>query len=210
MATRLNEYIQRVKEGDCKDGEGFAKAAAVKRGDGFAITGQVVCTTERVVQGVAPGAVWQDILLIDASKVHIDLSGSVQKGKEALSVLADFVQAYAPLMTVDETVGEQLAIAVLLMVYDAIVENVPIGTHNRVKAGMVEINDEGSETETETTATESSGCPQPTSVCTISDAACYLVAQFNNLLSFSAEQKAKTALWSSRQRPARKGPSAKR
>lgn len=161
LADRLNEFIQRVKGGTCKDGEAFGVKGEAKRGDAsFAITPEVVCTTREVIGGAR--GLFDDLLITDMSKIHLDLSGAVQKGQEALVVLGSFIKAYSPLLAQGSEVTEQLVIMVLLMVYDALVENMPLGAHNRVKSQMVELSDD--KQEPSASQTSSGACPKPTEV----------------------------------------------
>lgn len=182
LASRLQEFVERFKSGDCKDGDAFrgsTKRGRTRRGDpSFAISPQVICTTKDVVGNAGPNGPFGDILLFDTSKLHIDLSPAVAKGAEALGVLKEFIQGYAPLV-LDAVLSDQLALLAFLLVYDALVENIPIGPHTRVKAGMLDLNKDKQDTSATQT---SSGCPQPTKVRGLEYFCCRLAESAYSLL----------------------------
>lgn len=104
---------------------------------------------------------FSELLVTDMSKLHFDLSAAVGKGQEAVAVLSTFIKAYSPLVAPGVEVSEQLAIMILLLVYDTLVENIPIGAHNRIKSEMIDFKEDN---EPSPSSTSSGACPEATEV----------------------------------------------
>lgn len=162
FAQRLNEYINRFRSIDCADAETLRNQGQTKRGDAqLAISPSALCTTEKVLEAAVPGALFQDLLVMDTSKFHIDLADTVAKGAQAVAVLSQFIKSRAGDLRVSAEVGEQIGLWTLIMIAESLRNNVQIGAHTRVKADLLVVEDDDKPSETKT----SGSCPEPTKVC---------------------------------------------
>lgn len=159
LADRLSDFMQRSK--DCQAGAEFDRqhnAPARKRqGAGGGTAGQALCAAEAVIGGVQAGGPFNDLLVLNPAGVHFQFAQAAGPVLDAANEFADFVGTYAPLMAVPPELVDQLRVYIFALAVDLIVENIPLGERNRIKATMVT-------TSASPTSTSTHACPDPTSV----------------------------------------------
>lgn len=163
LADRLNEFMQRTK--DCQAGSDFdqqhpAPAPARKRVSGGTY-GQALCASQVVMGGVQAGGPWNDLLLLNPAGVHFQFAQAAGPALNAANQFADFVHTYAPMMAAPTELLDQLGTYIFALAIDAIVESIPLGEKNRIKATMVT-------TTAGPTGTSAPGCPDKNSVSRLS------------------------------------------
>jgi hypothetical protein len=162
LASRIDEYMHRVGL-DCKDGKDFdSKNPSRKRASGGTY-GQAICAAEAVVAGAVPQGPFNDLLLLNPTQLPFGFADAAGNAFRAANVVADFVNAYAPLIAAPPALAEQLAVYIFALAIDTIVELTPLGSKNRIASSQIKT---GTATRTSASAssTSSSACPNPTTV----------------------------------------------
>lgn len=159
LADRLNEYMQRTK--DCQAGSEFDQqhpaAAPARKRAGGGTYGQALCASQAVMGGIQAQGPWNDLLLLNPAGVHFQFAQAAGPALDAANQFADFVHTYAPLLAMPTELIDQLGPYILALAIDTIVENIPLGERNRIKATMVS-------TGASPTGTSEAGCPDKNSV----------------------------------------------
>ncbi|KAB5539434.1 hypothetical protein GE09DRAFT_1248586 [Coniochaeta sp. 2T2.1] len=152
LADRLTEFMERTK--DCQAGSDFDQqhSATPRKRAGGGTYGQALCASQAVMGGVQVDGPWNDLLLLNPAGVHFQFAQAAGPAMDAANQFADFVHTYAPLMAVPTELVDQLATYVFALAIDAIVESIPLGERNRIKATMVT-------TSASPTGTSAPGCP---------------------------------------------------
>lgn len=153
LANRLDEFMHRRK--DCQAGRVFDEKHS-KRRRASGSYGQALCAAQSVMQGATADGPFNDLVLLSPAGVHFQFVKAAGAAREAANELAEFVTAYAPLIALPEDLVEEISVYVFALAIDTIVENIPLGEQNRIKATMVTTTDSPSSTST--------GCPEPHSV----------------------------------------------
>ncbi|KAI8952620.1 hypothetical protein F4801DRAFT_540699 [Xylaria longipes] len=106
FASRLDGIMHTIT--DCEDGRvSDAGSVSRKRAAGTSYTA-AICAVEGAATMVQPGGALNDLLLLSPSRVHfdfVDIAGDVAR---AADVAVDFVQAYAPLLVMDDDFAVRL------------------------------------------------------------------------------------------------------
>ncbi|KAI1346531.1 hypothetical protein F5Y01DRAFT_321669 [Xylaria sp. FL0043] len=164
LASRLDEIMHRLT--DCEDGQDFdASSASRKRANPS--YGNAICAVEGAVAMVEPGGALNDLLLLDPSRLHFSFADAAGEVSRAAGVAVDFVQAYAPLLSISDDVAVQLGNYLFALALDTLVENLPLSGENRIASSLIT-----TATTTPTSTATPTGCPDPTSsplVCGFSD-----------------------------------------
>lgn len=106
-----------------------------------------------------PGGLIQDLLLINPAQMPFGFADGAEEASRAAGAVADFVLAYAPLLTIGDELANQLATFLLVLAIDTIVENVPLKGQNRVASSLITTSPSPTTTTSSTTMTCETGCP---------------------------------------------------
>lgn len=161
LADELNRLFKDNEDSSCKDGEAFG--GQTKRGVVGPLDGILpghICKSEEVVQQAS------EVLMMDVSKIHFDLSDTISKSKEAVVVLSNFIKDYSPLLAAPLVQPpDELAVIVLAMVLGRLAFDNPFGNHNRIKGALLAGEDDNkNKPSASASATSSGSCPRPTEV----------------------------------------------
>jgi len=141
LAVRLDRFMQEGKE--CRAGADFDKThpapPSSKKRANIGTPGQVLCASRAVIDGVQPGGLLNDLLLLSPSTVQYQVSPSAGSVREAATMFNEYVREVGPLVAKDlppDTLG-QLGNFIFLLAYHNIVEGFPLAEKNRIKATMI-------------------------------------------------------------------------
>jgi hypothetical protein len=157
LASRIDEFMHRST--DCQDGQTFDRQHPSAKKRAGATLGQAICAAEAVAGGAVPGGTFNDLLLLSPTNLPFGFADAVGAVAQASGVVADFVQAYAPLLSIGPELADQLTVYIFALAMDTIVENIPLTNKNRIQSSMITIS-----TATGTTtssSSSSSSCPDP-------------------------------------------------
>ena len=153
LASRIDEVMNRMNV--CEDGQKFDSEHGSKKRAGPSY-GQAICGAEAAAAMAVPGGPLNDLLLLDPTRLAFGFADAAGAVAQAANVAAGFVVAYAPILSIDPTLAEQLGTYLFALAINTLVENSPLGENNRIQSSLVTTS-----TLSVTTPT-SSGCPNPT------------------------------------------------
>lgn len=168
LARRINDLMHIMSS--CEDGAKFdADNSARKKHRATGTYGQAICGAEAVASMAGPGGPFNDLLLLRQDQMPFGFANGAGEAFRAANVVADFVLAYAPLLTISPEVANQIATYLLALAIDTIVENVPLKGENRIASSLVTTAPTATRTAAPTTS--QTGCPDPTTtpVCAMLD-----------------------------------------
>src|SRR5438128_9531732 len=84
-------------------------------------------TGENVIGGVENGGPFNDLLHLSPTGIHFQFAEAAGPARVAADKFADFVDSYAPLITMPPDVRDQLRVYILALAIDTIVEDNPLG-----------------------------------------------------------------------------------
>lgn len=152
LASRIDEVIHRIK--DCEDGRKFDSEHGSRKRAGPSY-GQAICGAEAAASMARPGGPFNDLLLLDPNQLPFGFADAAGAVAQAANVVADFVVAYAPMLSIEPALAEQLGTYLFALAIDTLIENSPLGENNRIQSSLVT-------TSTSLVTTSTSGCPDPT------------------------------------------------
>lgn len=159
LASRIDEVMRRMSS--CQDGSDFdAQNPTGKRGPGYEA---VICGAEGVASMAGSQGTFNDLLLINARNMNFGFADGAGEVARAATVVQNFVLAYAPLLDLGPDVAIDIANFLFALAIDVFIENVPLGSQNRIQAIMITTS---TATATSTTATSSGCSPTETLVST--------------------------------------------
>jgi hypothetical protein len=154
LASRIDATMHRAI--NCQDGQAFDSQHPSSKKRAGATLGQAICAAEAVAAGAVPGGPFNDLLLLSPTNLPFGFADAAGATAQAAGVVADFVLAYAPMLTIGPELADQLSVYLFALAIDTIVQNIPLADQNRIQSSMVT-------TGTTTSASStSSGCPDPT------------------------------------------------
>jgi hypothetical protein len=158
LAQRINDLMHIMSS--CDDGAKFdADSGGKKKQRATGTYGQAICGAEAVASMAGPGGPFNDLLLLRQDQMPFGFAEGAGEALHAANVVADFVLAYAPMLTITPEVANQLATYLLALAIDTIVENVPLKGENRIAASLV--TTAATTTKTTSPTTSQTGCPDP-------------------------------------------------
>ncbi|KAI0004056.1 hypothetical protein F4779DRAFT_630464 [Xylariaceae sp. FL0662B] len=155
LASRIDEVMRRLH--DCDDGKKFDSEHKSKKRAG-ASYGQAICGAETVASMAQPGGTFNDLLLLNPNQLPFGFANPAGEVAQAANVVVDFVLAYAPMLSIEPELAQQLGTYLFALAIDALVENIPLGETNRIKSSLVTTSTATSPKPSST----KSGCPDPT------------------------------------------------
>ncbi|KAH7381918.1 hypothetical protein BKA64DRAFT_749377 [Cadophora sp. MPI-SDFR-AT-0126] len=159
LASRLDEVMHRMIE--CADDRAFEDGTSLRKraGTGY---GAAICAVEGAVAMAQRGGPLNDLLFLNPNRVRFAFAAAAGDIARAADIAVGFVLAYAPMLDLPDDVAIQLGNFLFALAVDTLVENLPLGEENRIKASVLTVETMPTSTMTSTTST-SSGCPDPTS-----------------------------------------------
>lgn len=153
-ASRIDEVMHRAM--DCQDGTTFDSQHPSSKKSAAATLGQAICGAEAVAAGAVPGGPFNDLLLLSPTNLPFGFADAAGGAAQAAGVVADFVLAYAPLLTITPELANQLSVYLFALAIDTVVNSIPLGDQNRIQSSLVTTGTTSSASSTST------GCPDPT------------------------------------------------
>ena len=145
----------------CDDGTKFDADNGGKRKHRATGTyGQAICGAEAVASMAGPGGPFNDLLLLRPDQMAFGFADGAGEALRAANVVANFVLAYAPMLSITPEVANQLAAYLMALAIDTIVDNVPLKGENRIASSLITIASTATVTASPTTS--ETGCPDPT------------------------------------------------
>lgn len=130
FASRLGEVMRRTTQ--CGEGRAFDSGNPAGKRDGTTYGG-AVCGAIGALSMAAPGCLFHDVMLINAPRFAFT-AGQVAA---AAQVVVDFARDYASLLDVPADVAENMAQLFFALAIDTIVDNVPLGEKNPIRASII-------------------------------------------------------------------------
>lgn len=79
-----------------------------------------------------PGGPFNDLLLLSPTNLPFGFADAAGGAAQAAGVVADFVLAYAPLLTITPELANQLSVYLFALAIDTVVNSIPLGDQNRI------------------------------------------------------------------------------
>ncbi|KAB5578286.1 hypothetical protein GE09DRAFT_1089179 [Coniochaeta sp. 2T2.1] len=158
LAQRIGDLMHLMST--CDDGTKFdADKGSRKKHRATGTYGQAICGAEAVASMAGPGGPFNDLLLLRQDQMAFGFAEGAGEALRAANVVADFVLAYAPMLSITPDVANQLATYLMALAIDTIVENVPLKGENRIASSLVTTGPTATQTASPTSS--QTGCPDP-------------------------------------------------
>ncbi|PGH18847.1 hypothetical protein AJ79_00260 [Helicocarpus griseus UAMH5409] len=153
LASRVDEILRRTTADSCEDGMKFESESSRKRADSYAAA---VCAAEGVIHQTVQGGPFSDLLLLNAPTIAF-APGDLAHGAQ---LVVNFMRDYSALLDISSESIEPLAQVIFAFALNVVIDNVPLGTENRVRQSRLA----GTTTAPPTKTTETTSCGS-TSAC---------------------------------------------